>query len=338
MKILIDVKFYLILLALLVTQGCVGTQSMSSYARTGDTVTISLGGTEDNNALVEILKKEDIDVTITDSDSNTYPVYLRHLARVYPDHTSTYIFNTVNHTGSQDTFTPPLLGQWFAIIDLVDPDDRSVKHPLSFGPATISVSSPTQLDPNVYYLFAWTNGNLGSIDVEILPGEGTPHDLNYMSAATYHPITDLEPLPQIIVTPSAPPADTIAGGNFSFEYTETDFNGGLIAVQANHDPNVQLTSKHTTLGNGLKRLDVFLLNPKGFVNHNNRMEKSPSSIGIGKASPLRSVRFALVFKGDAIANNDLNWQDSITMVEGSSYIDLDGYDVMDVLPELKKVR
>lgn len=340
MKILIDVRLYIIVLVLLVIQGCVGTQSMSSYARTGDTVTISLGGTEDNNALVEILKKEDIVVTITDSESNTYPVKLRHLARLYPDHTSTYTFNTKRQYGSQDTYIPVLLGQWFATIDLVDPSDTSIKHPLALGSATISASSPAQLTSGVYYggpTWTFTNGDLGSIDVEILPGEGTPHDLNYMSTVSYDPISALEPLPQIIVTPSTPPADTIAGGSFSFEYMQVDFSGGLIAVQANHDPNVQLISKHETLGNGLKRLDVMFLNPKGFVNHNDRMEPAPDSIGIGKASPLRSARFALVFKKGAVANDDLNWQNSITMVEGN-YIDLNGDDVIGVFPEMNKVR
>ena len=50
------------LLGLTITlfSGCSSMQSMSSYARTGDTISIALGGSEDSNSLVEILKKEDI--------------------------------------------------------------------------------------------------------------------------------------------------------------------------------------------------------------------------------------------------------------------------------------
>ena len=116
-------KVLLFSLAFVMLHGCSSMQSMSSYARTGDTVTISLGGTEESNALVEILKKEDIAVTIADSSSNTYPVTLRHLFRVYPDHSSSYVFDTkkINSGPSWSSFMPPLLGQWMATVDLVDP-------------------------------------------------------------------------------------------------------------------------------------------------------------------------------------------------------------------------
>ena len=92
-------KFFAIMLSIAFFSGCTSMQSMSSYARTGDTVTIALAGTEDTNALVDILKKEDINITITDSASNTYPVKLRHLFRLYPDNSSRYIFDTKSEEG-----------------------------------------------------------------------------------------------------------------------------------------------------------------------------------------------------------------------------------------------
>lgn len=329
--------------------GCSSMQSMSSYARTGDTVTISLGGSEEHHALVEILKKEDISVTITDSSLNTYPVTLRHLFRVYPDHSSTYVFNTNKVGGGNtiDAYAPPLLGQWMATVDLIDPD-TSLLPPLVEGAATISVSSPTQLDQNFLYTTAgsqwsWTNGNLASIAIEILPGAGTPNNLNYLGPISHDPMVDLEPLPQIIISPSAAPASNIAGGSFTFIYTAADFAGGLVVVPANHDPNVQLASNITDLGDGTKQLDVMLLNPKGFLNNNNRTDGdfieylgAGDAMGIGKMSPLRSIRFNIVFKDAAIANS-ANWQNSINMVSGS-YIDLQGDTVTDITPVLSKVR
>jgi len=53
-------KLRIVVLSGLITaffSGCASMQSMSSYARTGDTVSIALGGTEESNALVEVLKK-----------------------------------------------------------------------------------------------------------------------------------------------------------------------------------------------------------------------------------------------------------------------------------------
>lgn len=324
--------------------GCSSMQSLSSYARTGDTVTIALGGTEDSNALVEILKKEDINITITDSSLGTYPVKLRHLFRVYPDHSSTYIFNTKKAASgsSYDTYIPPLLGQWIAVVDLVDPV-TSLSPPLSEGAATISVSSPAQINPSFLYTtlgsqWPWTNGNLASVAIEILPGVGTPNTLNRINSVNYDPVVDLEPLPQIIVSPSAAPVASIAGGSFKFVYNPADFSGGLIAVPANHDPNVQLTSNVTDLGDGTKQLEVILLNPKGFLNHSNRTFPSATEkMAIGEMSPLRSVRFNLVFKKSAIANNEITWQNSIQMM-GGNYIDLQGFAVVDITPVMKKVR
>ena len=329
-------KLVLLGLTTVLFTGCSSMQSMSSYARTGDTVTIALGGTEESNALVEILKKEDINVTITDANLNTYPIKLRHLFRVYPDYSSTYIFNTKEYSAGTeyDTYAPPLLGQWIATVDLEDPVTSTLP-PLAEGAATISVSSPLQLNQTVYYRNNdWENGNLASISIEILPGTGARNTLNYVSIMKYDPIAALEPLPQIIISPSALPAANIAGGSFKFVYNATDFAGGLMVVPANQDPNVQISSYTTDLGNGTNQLEVMILNPKGFLNQNNR---SGGIMAVGEMSPLRSVRFNLVFKATAIANNDAAWQNSIQMVSGN-YIDLQGDQVFDISPVMKKVR
>ncbi len=350
MKIFINDLHKLLLLGLVVTlfSGCSSMQSMSGYARTGDTITIALGGTEDSNALVEVLKKEDIVITITDSSQSTYPVMLRHLFRVYPDHSSTYIFNTKNTGGGNaiDAYAPPLLGQWIATVDLVDPVS-TLSPPLIEGPATISVSSPTQMNPFKDYPgwgWGWTNGNLASIAIDILPGTGSPNTLNYLGPMSHDPVADLEPLPQLIIAPSAVPSANIAGGSFKFIYNKDDFSGGLMVVPSNHDPNVQLTSNITDLGDGTKQLDVILLNPKGFLNHDDRTGDYEEFYGpgfdtmaIGKMSPLRSVRFNIVFKDSAIANSETDWQNSIQMVSGS-YIDMQGYQISDVSPIMNKVR
>ena len=51
-------RYALVLVAMQLV-GCASMQSLSNYARSGDTVTVSLGGT-DSNALVPILKIEDV--------------------------------------------------------------------------------------------------------------------------------------------------------------------------------------------------------------------------------------------------------------------------------------
>ncbi|MFN2310402.1 MAG: hypothetical protein ABR553_11980, partial [Gammaproteobacteria bacterium] len=57
----------------------------SNYARTGNTMAVAISGTEESNALVEVLKKDGIAVTLTDSAGAAHPVKLRTLFRVYAD-------------------------------------------------------------------------------------------------------------------------------------------------------------------------------------------------------------------------------------------------------------
>lgn len=326
--------------------GCASMQSMSSYARTGDTISVALGGTEDSNALVEILKKEDIAITITDSASVTHTVTLRKLFRVYPDYSSEYIYesNSVGGGNSGDamsSYTPPLLGQWIAVIDLVEPVTL-IAPALAVGPATLAATSVAQIDQSVLYnQFAWENGDLGAVQIEIIAGQGSSNTLNYAGPVSYDPVKTIEPLPQIIVAPSAVPAVEIGGGSFTFVYTNVDFGTRLKAVPANHDPNVQLMSSHLDLGNGSSELKVTLLNPNGFLTTNQSVP-GVTEVEIGGSSPFRSARFNLIWRPAKQSRpvsivTDLNWQNSIQMTSGS-YIDLAGNTVTGITPVMKKTR
>ena len=327
--------------------GCASMQSMSSYARTGDTVSIALGGTEESNALVEVLKKENIAISITDSALNSYPVTLRRLFRVYPDHASEYIFESSAATGgglNPSAYTPPMIGQWVAIIDLVDPV-TGVLPTLALGAASISASSVEQIDQDVRYTsvglqFPWENGNLGSVEIEVIAGQGTPNTLNYVGPISYDPVRAIEPLPQIIIAPSAVPSADFAGGSFTFVYTQADFATKLKVVPANHDPNVQLMSATTDLGDGTSQITVTLLNPNGFLT-TNRTVAGVSKIDLGGSSPFRSARFNIIWRDTKGANvsvvTDQNWQNSIQLVSGQ-YIDMAGNAVTDITPVMKKTR
>jgi len=322
--------------------GCASMQSMSSYARTGDTITVAVGGTEESNVLVDVLKKEDIVITITDSSAASFPVKLKRLFRVYPDYSSRYIYHS-GETGNNfvSSYVPPMIGQWMAVIDLVDPlTDASPV--LAVGMATLSVSSVTQLvNGKQYSPYALDNGNLGAIQIEILPGQGVLNTLNDVDIVSYHPLAEIEPMEQIIVEPSADPSVNISGGSFTFVYNTADFINPIKAVPASHDPNVQLMSNRTDLGNGTTQLKVTLLNPKGFL-IGNRTIVGVARIDAGGWSPLRSAKFNMVWRNDdgnggISAVTDQNWQNSIQLVNGQ-YIDLAGNAVTDITPVMRKTR
>lgn len=333
----------LLLVGLIV--GCSSQQPLSNYARTGDTVAVALAGTEQSNALVEILKKEDIAVTLTDSAGVVHPVKLRNLFRTYGDYTSGYMHRThKRNVGSwYDSFIPAYMGQWIAVVDLVDPASGTAPT-LAVGAATLGFSAPDQLNPTKDYPgygWAWTNGNLSSVPLEILAGTGAPNPLNYQQPVSFSPIGSLEPLTQILVEPAGTPSGLIGGGTFTFIYTPDDFGAPLKAVPAGHDPYVQLSASYTDLGNGTRMLKVIVMNPAGFLVDDDLRSSLSAGEKTSRKSPFKSLRFSLVWDGVTQPNNvtDENWQNSIQLVaEQSGYININGEPVAALAPSMSKVH
>lgn len=333
----------MLILALL--SGCASQQSVSNYARTGDTVTVALGGSEESNALVEILKKTDIAVTLTDANGTVYPVKLRHLFRAYGDYASGYMNRT--HKASvgpwYDSFIPVYMGQWIAVVDLVNPVDNAPPA-LAVGAATLNFSAPGKLNTwhdYTGYNWPWPNGDLSAVSLEILAGTGAPNPLNYQNPVSFAPVTALEPLTQILVEPKGTPSGTIGGGSFSFIYNPTDFGAPLKAVPAGHDPYVQLSSSYTDLGDGTTKLKVMIMNPAGFMQSNELRGYLSNGNKTSDRSPFKSLRFSLVWDGVMQATNvtDANWQNSIQLVSAQSgYIDINGEPMPALTPTMAKVR
>lgn len=325
--------------------GCSSQQPLSNYARTGDTVAVAIAGTEQSNALVEILKKEEIAVTLTDSAGAVHPVKLRNLFRVYGDYSSGYMHRTHLQNGGPwyDSFVPVYMGQWMAVVDLVNPSTDAAPT-LAVGAATLNFAAPTQLNPTADYPgygWTWTNGNLSAVPIEILPGTGAPNPLNHQQPVNFSPIGALEPLTQILVEPSGTSTGLIGGGSFTFVYTPEDFGAPLKAVPAGHDPNVQLSSSYTDLGNGTRMLKVIIMNPSGFLSNNNLRGSTAYVDTHSRKSPLKSLRFNLVWDGITQTTNvtDANWQNAIQLVpEQSGYIDIDGNPMPQLTPVMAKTH
>lgn len=333
----------LLLLGLVV--GCSSQQPLSNYARTGDTVAVALGGTEQSNSLVDILKKEDIAVTLTDAAGVVHPVKLRNLFRTYGDYTSGYVHRTYRQNAGPwyDSAVPAHMGQWIAVVDLVDPAS-GMAPTLAIGTATLNFLAPQQLTPRKdysHYNLTWTNGDLSAVPLEILSGTGAPNPLNYQQPVSFSPVTALEPLTQILVEPNGTNSELIGGGSFTFIYTPADFGAPLKAVPAGHDPYVQLSSSYTDRGDGSRMLKVYVMNPAGFLPTNDLRGATAHVDPTSRKSPYKSLRFSLVWDGLTVATNvtDENWQNSIQMIaDQSGYIDLNGNPVESLTPSMSKVR
>lgn len=326
----------LFILALLIS-GCSSMQPLPNYARTGDTILVSLGGT-DTNAKVPVLWKENMTATVTDAANSAYPVKVRNLFRVYSDPTSKYSYSSSQGSYDWESWVSANMGVWLAVIDLSDPATGQYP-PLATGSGKISISSP-ELEPWIDYSgfgWSWTNGNLGVIPIEILPGTGKPNPLNYMGPVSHYPLDSLEPAPQVEVRANVPAefGTVIGGATFVFRYVTADF--GTTAERRPRvtttagDQNVQLASRHADQGDGTTLLTVLLGNPHGF---------NPDNSGTGLAqgrSLLRSLRFDIMWRETDKIINDVNWQNSIQLVS-AQFVDLDGNPLPGVMPMMAKVR
>ena len=324
-------KLWLLAVVIVLASGCASMQPVSNYARSGDTVMLVLGGTDEGNAQVPVLKKQNITVTITDSLGSTYAVKLRYLFRTYSDPTSKYSYRASTYVGRYyETYVPPYSGEWVAVIDLSDPVTGDPV-PVSAGPATISVTSPDLASfvdfPN--YGWTWTNGDLSSIPIEILAGTGSSNPMNYLDPVTYDPMTALEPLPQIEVVPGGTPTAAVGGGSFTFSYQNADFGDGIRVMPTTPDPGVQIGFKQIDQGDGTSLLNVIIMNPNGFRINNDR------AVGLIRGKSLfRSLGFVLTWENGTV--DDSNWEASIQMINGS-YVDIQGNAMPELTPAISKV-
>jgi len=320
----------LLIVLFMLCAGCASQQPLSNYARPGDTVMISLGGTN-NYATVPVVKKENLSITITDALSASYPVKVRKLFRVYSDPTSGYDFRTRGSTfSSNDSTVRPHQGLWLAIIDLVDGSNNPL--PLAVGSASLSVSSPDLVSTSYFSGWPWTNGDLNNIPLEILTGTGSPNPLNYMAPVKYEPTTSLEPLPQVQVAASGTPSTVTGGASYVFSYRHDDFGTGLAlpyVVTTTPDPYIQLGVSRADQGDGTTLLRVNIINPKGF-----NTDDSKSGL-IAGMSMLSSLKFSIVWSNPAV--DDSNWQNSLQLIS-SDYFDLNGDPITGLTPQLTKVR
>lgn len=320
----------------LLMSACASMQPLSNYARTGDTVMISLGGT-DSNARVPVLKKENLTITITDASDTSYPVKVRRLFRVYSDPTGGYSYRSASlmdpSPSNLDVYVDAYQGQWMAVIDLVDPA-TDTPWPLAIGTAQLSVSSPEIQNWVDYsgYGYTWANGDLDNVPVEIIAGAGSPNPLNYMDVMNNYSLASLEPQPQVEVTVSGTPPADIGGGSLEIRYTDADFkaNAPPVVTMTTPDPNIQLASSREPQGDGTTMLRILIMNPHGFMQSDYQ-----AGLVAGK-SLLRSLRFNLVWEPNAVVN-DTNWQNSIQLVN-SEFVDVDGNLLPELAPVLTKVR
>ena len=301
--------------------GCAGQQTLSNYARTGDTVAIAISPSEPNI----FLRKEDINVTVQDVALNSFPIQLRNLVRIYSDPTSSYAIRSARKNGwlSSEPYevqADPYQGYWIGIVDLIDPS-TGLAPTLTPGAGQIVFSSTATGDD--------------TFDIEILPGAGSQNPMEEAFTGLA-PLEALEAMPQVEVAVGGAPIMPIGAGVFVLSYNAADFNGDATApqiVNISPDQHIQLIKYRTDNGDGTTSLTVMLINPRGFKT-NNTIVGNELSDGM---SLFRDLRFSIVWDKTNSIVNDANWQNSLTLIS-SDFYDLEGNTTIGLVTSLNKLR
>lgn len=304
-----------------VLAGCAGQQTLSNYARTGDTVAIAVAPSEPDL----FIRKEDASVTLHDAAANTYAVTLRNLFKVYADPSSSYAVRSLRKSGwaspePYEVLADPYQGYWIGIVDLVDPT-TGVSPSVQTGVAQLVFSSAVTGDK--------------ILDIELLSGQGSPNPLEEAFTGLA-PVEALESMPQVRVVVGGSPATPIGAGSFTFQYVTGDFGGEETAprvITGSPDQRIQLMTSRSDNGDGITTLRVMLINPKGF--------KADNTI-IGNElfdgmSLFRDLRFSIVWDKKILSVTDTNWQSSLYLMD-SQYVDLDGNVVTGLVTNMSKIR
>lgn len=339
-------SLWLVILASLIATGC-STVPLPKYAKRGDYVTIPLGGTKTvGNS--NYLSSQDVTVTVTDVQGQVFPAVVSRLFRVYADPSSRY--SLLSMDADSYLFTNNVSyaneGQW--MLQFTMPSSNSLSQTPAAGVAQIAVAS-TELNPDpdpkkrqINLEPRQLNEDLSALPFEILEGTGD----NIVSEV--YGMGHLGFSATILVTPDneAGLLNNVGGAVYVFEYSTdsfiavdyngvTDEGGGLPhLVKTSPDQHLQLATNRKDLGGNITQLTAIVINPYGF--HDDATWVPGTSY-----YDALNVAFSWdtgVYVGQGIVD-DTNWQSHVSLVAAKSYyIDLDGNPILNVTPELSKVR
>lgn len=317
-----------------VLSGCVGQEAFTKMARSGDTVALALGGSPAHE-LDPNVRKADMSASITDSSGVSYPVKLRHLFKLHPDPTSKFNYSATYEYDSaifsSRYYRQPNQGEWIAVIDLVDPQSNTLL-PLVAGMATLQVTTPDLVNSLPFGIYS-SDGNLASIEIEILDGTGSIHDFNDFGSPGM-----LEPLPQIEISfdnsqitdeyVDIGSAIVVGAVGFTIDYDDSVFS--LVyppMVRGNiNDPRILVHAADID-DNGNRVLKVIALTAeKGIVaNPDPTLEQDATVKGL-RYSKIGDLRIFITWDPALLAAGPINASNvnSVFQISGGTAVDTNG--------------
>lgn len=311
---------YLFLLSgLALLNGCAAIQPFPNTVRAGDTITLAIGsldGATKNNTTITYY---------ADSDPST-PIDLtpniRSVFKLYPDKTSLMV--QLGDTNAIPGWSGH--GAWQTVVALDIPLESFAGIPFPEGTGIISVS----MGAEVVYPNNSVHVDNVQINMEILPGEGSPHVFEYFGniflPSETGNLAQLQSVPQVLVRPSVVSGTYPGQGNnygaieYILDVPVVNAFGGSVddnALSVILDEQMgyidaQLQVSWVKNGDEVK---VMMISPKGKINS-------------------KLVRFSLIMK----PFYQYTYPDTPTLTS-ARYFDIDGVEVSDsTVPEILLVQ
>jgi len=242
--------------------GCIGHQSFPLAARSGDTISLALGGTLwHETSPGQQITLDDLDITIQqdingngviDADE-VFSVKKRYLFRLYPDLTS-YVWNF-----STPYFGTPVgqSGEWSVVLDLVDASTNSLLPLVGDREAAIVVAT-NKLHDNYW---GGLEGSLSNIPITILSGTGQSNNFNNLGGPLVD-MANLRPLPQLAIGFSGSASIAAAALDIDYDETVLKTQSSIKIIQDIAKPNVILNQRIYS-DNGNWKMRIFLMSNTG---------------------------------------------------------------------------
>lgn len=260
----------LIALLAVLTTGCVQIAPIPNAAHAGDTVVLGLGGINRNWGGE---KPKDLQITITDSASQTLPLEIVTIFQAYPDYRSAA--NSMAIEGNDGLALQPFDGGWFVAASLTNPAGPLNLTP---GPATLHINADnlTVARDGLGNLFP-QEGDLSQIPIDIIAGPPTPSD-----AASQFGAYDSRSS-HFLIRPAASAETTVGGVYYAIDYQSDEQFGSLkpMAFPVSHNPYVKMDFKIHENGDGSGTYYIYLYNPAGFTAAGPRTPKQASLTDLG---------------------------------------------------------
>ncbi len=248
------IELMVLLLILLGLSGCIGFQAFPLAARSGDTITLALGGSPYHEVVhgdqitmndLNIKIQQDINGNGVIDSNETFTVTKRYLFRLYPDLTS--------GAANAGAYTDPL-GEWSAVLDLADPTTHNPLPLVGNRQATIIVTTS-----KLRSMWTGNEGTLSSIPITILTGTGQSHNFNNQTSYPFADIANLQPLPQLAITFSG--SGYVAAVALDIDYDKTVLGGiaGVIKIRQDISIPDVILNQRIYDDNGNKKMRILLM-------------------------------------------------------------------------------